>query len=141
MLAGLVDEVPDRELRLFAVRCCRRVSRFLSSHWRKGIDVAERFARGESSRDKLLATLRALTIDFQEVIESDNGEIYAAKQAVLAALSPQSPFDPRDAVRAASRSMGAFEDTEEAERAEQDWQADAIRATFTAVKRCDGGAS
>jgi hypothetical protein len=138
MLAAVVGKVPDAGLRLFAARCCRRVAKRLSESWRRGIDVAERFARDDADGNELAATLRALAADFEEIIESDNGEIYAAKEAVLAALCPESPFDPRETARAASRSMGAEYDDERAAREEQCWQAGAIHGMFTDQSRCSG---
>jgi len=138
MLSAAVGKVPDAALRLFAARCCRRVSKRLTDFWQRGIDVAERFARGEADGTELAATLHALTADFEGIIESDNGEIHAAKEAVLAALRPDSPFDPREAARAASRSMGAEYDNEWAEREEQCWQAGAIHGMFTDQLRRSG---
>jgi len=74
--------------------------------------------------------LDQLTHHFQEVIESDNGEIYASKQAVLATLQPASPFDPTQAANAAAVAAGRFSDDEEDRRAERNWQANLIRAMF-----------
>jgi hypothetical protein len=123
LFANYVGKLPDRAMRLFAVECCRRVCQFLTDHWRYGVDVAERFAEGQADRDELVFRLGYLTRDFEEVVESDNGEIYAAKQAVLACLDPSSPFDPTEAAAKASKSVGCAHDTEEARHEEQLWQA------------------
>jgi hypothetical protein len=139
MLTSLVTTAQNGPLRQLAVTCCRRVSRFLSADWQSGIEVADRFSRGAATHEELLLTLQRLTIDFEEVIESDNGEIFAAKRAVLAALRPGPHFDPREAAAAASRSVGCFHDTDDAERAEQSWQADTIRAAFPGPMPCGGG--
>jgi len=129
MLAFLMGKTTDCQLRLFAVACCRRVWD-RSDHWQEGIELAERYAEGHASRDEMLFRLGYLTRDFEEVIESDNGEIYAAKQAVLATLSVESPFDPSVAAAAASKSIGRSHDSEEAQQNEKACQADLLRATF-----------
>src|SRR5438445_9997686 len=88
MLEYLRGKASDRELRLFAVECCRRVWLLLSDEWIQGIEVAEHFACEWATEEELSRTLAELTYNFREIIESDNG---AAKQAVLAALHPGSP--------------------------------------------------
>lgn len=123
LFASYVGKLPDRAMRLFAVECCRRTCRLraglLTDHWLHGVDVAEQFAEGQATRDDLVFTLGCLTRDFEEVIESDNGEIYAAKQAVLACLDPSSPFDPTEAAAKASKCVGCAHDTVEAQHEEQ----------------------
>jgi hypothetical protein len=133
LFASCVGKLPDRAMRLFAVECCRRVCEFLTDHWQHGINVAERFAEGQATRDELVFRLGYLTRDFEEVIESDNGEIYAAKQAVLACLDPSSPFDPTEAAAKASKSVGCAHDTEEARREEQAWQIAEFQAYIAGV--------
>ncbi len=132
MIDYLRGRVPDGRLRLFAVACCRRLPRRFHerSDWGPGVEVAERYATGRATREELVAMLDQLTHDFKEVIESDNGEIYASKQAVLAALQPASPFDPTQAADAAAVAAGRFSDDEEDRRAERKWQANLIRAMF-----------
>jgi hypothetical protein len=121
LLKSSVGKVSDRAMRLFAVSCCRHVSQFLHGCWQHGMDTAEKYAEGQVSRDELIFRLGYLSRDFED-IESDNGEIYAAKEAVLASLDPSSPFDPTEAAVAASRAMGCYHDNEEAMHAEAIWQ-------------------
>jgi hypothetical protein len=141
MLDSLRGRVPEGRLRLFAVACCRRLpGRCLGGDdWRHGIDVAERYATGRASRDEVAGVLGCLTRDFEEVIESDNGEIYAAKQAVLAALQPDSPFDPSRTAEHAAFSIGRLDDIEEARLAERYGQANLLRVTFGDVFAAGAG--
>src|SRR4051812_45583534 len=96
MLDHLRGRVADDRLRLFAVACCRRLPRRFHERcdWGVGVEVAERYATGRATGRELGSTRDHLAQAFAEVIESDNGEIYASKQAVLAALLPNSLFDP-----------------------------------------------
>jgi hypothetical protein len=128
LLKGSLGVAPDRTMRLFAAACCRRVSRFLADDWRQGIEVAERFAEGRATCEELAHTLGYLTRDFEEVVESDNGEIYAAKQAVLAALDLTWPFDPTEAAAKARWSVCCGCDREEARWEEEAWQLAEFRA-------------
>jgi hypothetical protein len=102
MLESLRGTADGRTLRQFAVRCCRRRARWLTEEWREGIEVAERAADGQVTGADRLSTLDALTTHFRDVIESDNGEIYAAKEAVLAT------FDPNPLCAAAVASTAAL---------------------------------
>ena len=99
---------------------------------RQGIDIAEKYAEGEATRDELIFRLGYLSRDFEE-IESDNGEIYSAKQAVLASLDPASPFDPTDAAVAASEAMGCYHDKKEGMHAEAIWQIGEFQAYLAEV--------
>ena len=52
----------DRELRLFAVFCARQVDHLLTDERsRNAIDVAERFANGQATREELAAARLALS--------------------------------------------------------------------------------
>jgi hypothetical protein len=133
LLRSSLGTLPDRAMRLFAVDCCRRVSQNLADHWHHGVDVAVRFAEGSATRDELLYTLGYLTRDFEEVIESDNGEIYAAKQSVLACLDPRSPFDPTEAAAKARKSAGRAYDNDQARLDEEMWQLDEFQGYLAGI--------
>jgi hypothetical protein len=124
--------VPDARLRLFAVACCRRLPRRFHERgdWGRGIQVAEQYATGRATRQELDATRDQLARDFAEVIESDNGEIYASKQAVLAALLPGDPFDPSAVAEAAAAAAGRFSDDDADRAVERSAQASILRALF-----------
>jgi hypothetical protein len=133
MLDHLRGRVPDGWMRLFAVACCRRLPRQFHkrSDWAVGIEVAERYATGRATDSELRATLDRLTRDFEEVIESDDGEIYASKEAVLAALRPDVPFDASPVADAVAFAVGRYsKDEEQQVAAEQSFQANIIRAMF-----------
>jgi hypothetical protein len=132
MIDHLRGQVRNERLRLFAVACCRRLPRSFHkrSDWGVGVEVAERYATGRATREELDATLDHLTRDFEEVIESDNGEIYASKQAVLAALQPSNQFDPSAVAEAAAVAAGRFSDDEADRAAERSGQANILRALF-----------
>jgi hypothetical protein len=87
--------------------------------WADGIDVAERYAIGQASREELVSTRAFLLREFEEIVESDNGEIHARKQAVLATLQPDDPFDPTEAAERAALSVGRWVDKDEAQEAER----------------------
>src|SRR5262245_13893460 len=54
MLEFLRDKVSERKLRLFACACCRRVFNLLFDKYsRKALVLAERYADGEISDEKL----------------------------------------------------------------------------------------
>ena len=48
MLLHLRGRAGDRELRLFACACCRRIWDYMPDASRKAVEVAERFANGEA---------------------------------------------------------------------------------------------
>lgn len=60
MLASLQGEASERQLRLFACACCRRVWSFLDHEIsRNAVEIAERFADGLASAEELQAAERA----------------------------------------------------------------------------------
>lgn len=138
MLESLRATADGGTLRRFALQCCRRQVRWLTEEWREGIEVAERAANGQVTEADRLSTIEALTTHFREVIESDNGEIYAAKEAVLAT------FDPNPLCAAAIASGAAltsvFREREDVEimASEQRWQADLIRKLFPMHRLTNG---
>jgi hypothetical protein len=135
MLDHLRGRVTEHQLRLFAVACCRRLPRQFHerSDWGMGVEVAERYATGRATRRELDATRDHWAQDFADVIESDNGEIYASKQAVLAALLPNNLFDPTAVAEAAAVAAARFSDDEADRAAERLAQANILRAQFKGV--------
>ena len=127
-----------RTLRRFAVRCCRRRMRWLTEEWRDGIEVAERAADGQVTEADRLSTFDGLTTHFREVIESDNGEIYAAKQAVLATFDPNPLCAAAVASVAALTSVFREREDEGIMAAEERWQADLIRKMFPRPRLTNG---
>jgi hypothetical protein len=72
MLDFLRGQASERKLRLFAVACCRRVPNLLNDSGDvKAVEVAERFADGETSLQELLRVHQAEPVD-----------IYSTKDAV-----------------------------------------------------------
>lgn len=130
MLESLRATADGRTLRQFVVRCCRRRASCLTEEWQDGIDFAERVANGQVTEADRVSTLDALTTHFREVIESDNGEIYAAKEAVLAAFDSNPLCAAAVASAAALTSVYREREDEELVAAEQHWQADLIRKLF-----------
>jgi hypothetical protein len=130
MLESLGGTADGRTLRRFAVRCCQRRVLCLTEEWREGIEVAQGVADGQVTEADRLSTLDALTTHFREVIESDNGEIYAAKEAVLATFDPNPLCAAAIASTAALTSVFQEREDEEIMAAEQRWQADLIRNLF-----------
>src|SRR5438105_2975029 len=56
MLQFLHERFSERRFRLFAVACCRSIWNLLvDQRSRKAIDLLERFAEGQASREELLA--------------------------------------------------------------------------------------
>jgi hypothetical protein len=53
MLEFMCGKASERELRLFAVGCCRRVWPGLGKHGRRAVDVAERYADGQADEREL----------------------------------------------------------------------------------------
>jgi hypothetical protein len=138
MLESLFGTADERTLRQFAVRCCRRRVRWLTEEWREGIEVAERAADGQVTEADRLSTLDALTTHCREVIESDNGEIYAAKEGVLATFDPNPLCAAAVASAAALTSVFREREDEEIMAAEQRWQADLIRKLFPRQRLTNG---
>jgi len=127
ILKAIRSTVSDRKLRLFAVSCCRRVLHQVGHEWHAAVEAAESFAEGTVTREQLARTRRRLAYNHRTIIESDNGEISAAKAAVLAALSRQ-PFQfALDAASLSALSMYRCTEEDADLAAEQQWQADCLR--------------
>lgn len=139
LVLGCLRETADaRSLRLFAIECCRSRLRLLTREWQEGIEVAQRACDGRASEADCRLTFDALTTHFREVIESDNGEIYAAKEAVLATFDPN-PFCAAVVASAAALSS-VFDETEDMDDLidEERWQTDIIREIFAMPQLSDG---
>jgi hypothetical protein len=114
--------------RQFAVACCRRRLSLLSTVWKEGLQVAEDYAEGRGSQQAWELARETLTADFREVHESDAGEIYAAKEAVLALFDPD-PYCSAIVVSSAVLTS-AFAETDDivAEEREATWQTEMLQA-------------
>jgi hypothetical protein len=88
MLRRLPDAAGDRQLRLFAVACCRRIWDVLPEGWaRQGVLVVERYADGQASDRELSEVSTALGAElmaryraYQEAAagSGNRGELYHA---------------------------------------------------------------
>ena len=81
MLGFLRGKASDRKLRLFAVRCCRRITHLLDPRGLTALTIAERFADGLASEEQLRGAEGLAEDAFNEF---DHAKEYAA-EAVMAA--------------------------------------------------------
>jgi hypothetical protein len=113
----------DREIRLFAVWCARRVQHLMAdARSVAALDVAERHARGEASDAELEAAAVAAAV----VRARRRGAWWAASAASWAAWAASEAAAAR-AAWAASQAAWAAEEADEARAAERAAQAEELR--------------
>ena len=97
MLEFLRGQAGERKLRLFACACCRRIWHLLGDERsRRAVEVAERYADGESSADRLRLAI-ADALEAEQDLGEDEGEgggpqaeaLYLAAHAATAAAEGQ----------------------------------------------------
>ena len=112
----------DAQLRLFAVRCARRVQHLMTDpRSLAALDVAERYARGEAT-DKELAEARAAAWDAADAADAARAAAWAAARAAAWAAARAAAWDAAwDAAWAAASASAdaAWAAARDAERAEQ----------------------
>ncbi|HYT89018.1 MAG TPA: hypothetical protein VEL76_09940, partial [Gemmataceae bacterium] len=98
LLEAVRGQTPERQLRLFAVSCCRRVGRFISDdRSRNVLEVAERFAEGRVSAQEL-ATARVGVLFGAAWLAAEPDAWQAATESAQAAARAVA----REAARAAA---------------------------------------
>jgi hypothetical protein len=96
MLEYLRDKASDRKLRLFAAACCRFLYRLIpDQRSRKAIGVAERFADGEVSPDKLRYAWGSARRSASTRRRLQRGESATAQDFALWAVTLALDEDPR----------------------------------------------
>ncbi len=112
MLSFLRDKVSDRKLRLFACACCRRIWHLLGDEGsRRVVEVAERRAEGEASREEILAGMKQANVGHIQAIAamtssgSRDQRGFRAKSAALYTLQPNTTSAVRITVKCAAEAM------------------------------------
>ena len=88
----------DREIRLYAVWCARRVEHLLTDRRsRDALDVAERYARGRATREELDAAARAAAYAADDAAAYAADARAGAAAAAAVAAARDAAWDARDA--------------------------------------------
>jgi hypothetical protein len=90
MLAFLEGKGSDKQLRMFAVACCRAISHLLTDdRSRRAVDTAERFAGGVAEEAELKEAYVAADAAASAILEADDETAYeAALAAAWVAVEP-----------------------------------------------------
>jgi hypothetical protein len=136
------DKATERQLRLFACACCRRIWHLLrdeGSSW--VVVVAERRADGEASREEILAGMKQANVGHIQAIDammssgSRNQTDLRAKEAVVYTLQPDTASAVRIAITRAAEALSSprgglddpFKCSARGLKAEKQAQADLLR--------------
>lgn len=124
LLEFLQEKATERQLRLFACACCRRIWRVMPSECsRRAVEVSEGFADGKAGREELSAARRAIL----------NGGGWREAIAVIVAAAPRLraggfvPGDPERVAEATWRAADRAADkapkpTSENEQRQRTWR-------------------
>jgi hypothetical protein len=125
----------EREIRLYAVWCARQVQHLLTDQRSlNALDVAERYANGEASREELVAARRTADAAAAAAARAAADVVWgAAADAAADAAAAAAAWDAADAARAAANAIAANATNAAVTAAWAAW--DAARAAANAAAR------
>jgi hypothetical protein len=103
-LLGAIGYDDERVLRLFAAWCARQVLHLVDDpRSREAVEVAERYARGEATREELAAAWAAANAAAWDACAAANAAVWAAEAAARVAAWDAAAWDAAEAARYAAR--------------------------------------